>query len=101
MSEHKLEKPLNGSSDPPPPAEPSFGLTDPATGKFRPLREMTDLELQRHVDGTAQAIVAAQQNLVNAQNGVTQAASTLSNINIVNNLCRYELQRRQVSICIP
>jgi hypothetical protein len=101
MSEHKLEKPINGSTDAPPPAEARFGLTDPSTGKFRPLREMTDVELQRHIDGSMAVITTAQQGLIAAQQAVTQAAVTLSNINIAHNLCRYELQRRQVSICIP
>lgn len=56
----RISKPMNGAAAGhlAPDSRSAFSLVDPATGKRRAVREMTDAELERHLDGVTERVVS-------------------------------------------
>lgn len=71
----------------------AFTVRDPATGKMRGIRDMTDEDLMKHA---AAATVELQQH----QQQVMQSLMNVANITGALTVFQYEVHRRAVSIVV-
>jgi len=81
---------VNGTAEP---AAARFTMVDPATGKARAIKDMTDAELARHLHNATQEMQAIQQQHF-------QATQNLVSLNALLGLLNYEQDRRRTALAI-
>jgi hypothetical protein len=76
-------------------AQAKYVFRDPATGKRRAIRDMTDAELARHVAAATNELNSLQQNLMNT---VANATAQVSAVNGFIAILQYESDRRRANL---